>query len=78
MHPFRTADARRSASHLPMTVASTAVAGAIAIVAWLFIVAGAAPSAQQTPLHLNLKSSRRANPSSAPTRVTCRSRMPGR
>lgn len=52
MHPFRAPDASRSSSHLPTKVVSTAVAGAIAIAAWLFIVASA-PSAQQAPLHLN-------------------------
>src|SRR5438093_13227077 len=52
MHLFRALDAKWSSSRLPRTFVTTAVAGAIAITAWVLIMASA-PLAQQAPLHLN-------------------------
>ena len=49
MHLFRALDAKWSSSRLPRTFVTTAVAGAIAITAWVLIMASA-PLAQQAPL----------------------------
>jgi len=68
MHLFRALDAKWSSSRLPRTFVTTAVAGAIAITAWVLIMASA-PLAQQAPLHLNPAIEELA---------ICRSRMPGR